>query len=429
MYDSVREELALKISPIAKASTGELKEKPVVSITPVLQSSAVDSLIEPPVAMKEEMAKEPLIEEIPVKKHTSELLVKPTSPTLKEFNNKNAALPDWRLQVQNAVVKRRGGKETAAEPVKLQSNAPVSRKSMLTQGATALKTKPEPMVAAPTASPVETPLERALRRIEESRQRYLLEEETFKEPTPLEQSSIKYFPPVMQNRTAENALKTPATQTVSNFSVKPNVTSINTLKGEVKAEKFDTNKLPPLSEEVVSRFEGRKIIQADLDFEEESFVSAKIYNKAEESAIEIASEEEIDDCAPLSLRFNAAIFDLLIGSFLSLLLLSPFMLLNGKFFSMEGFLAFLATCAIVMFIYMTATIGFLGRTFGMKLFSLEIVDIDENAYPTLHQAAVSSSLYLVSLALGGLGFLTLLLNNERRAAHDLLSNTIIVKEY
>ena len=82
-----------------------------------------------------------------------------------------------------------------------------------------------------------------------------------------------------------------------------------------------------------------------------------------------------------------------------------------------------------MFIYLTTTVGLSGKTLGMKLFSLEIVDIEENAYPTFHQAAVSSAVYLLSLALGGLGFLTLLMNNEKRAAHDLLSGTIIVKEY
>jgi uncharacterized RDD family membrane protein YckC len=65
----------------------------------------------------------------------------------------------------------------------------------------------------------------------------------------------------------------------------------------------------------------------------------------------------------------------------------------------------------------------------MKLFSLEIIDVQENDYPSLHQAAVSSSVYLLSLALGGIGFLTMLINSEKRAAHDLISGTIVVKEY
>ena len=65
----------------------------------------------------------------------------------------------------------------------------------------------------------------------------------------------------------------------------------------------------------------------------------------------------------------------------------------------------------------------------MRLFSLEIIDVEENDYPTFHQAAVNSVVYLFSLALGGLGFLPALFNDERRAAHDLAAGTIVVKEY
>jgi uncharacterized RDD family membrane protein YckC len=140
-------------------------------------------------------------------------------------------------------------------------------------------------------------------------------------------------------------------------------------------------------------------------------------------------DEESDDRAPVALRFNAGLFDLIIGSFLSIILIAPFTLSSGNLFTVQGLFAFLATCSIVMFIYLTTTIGTMGRTLGMRLFSLELVDIEENAYPTFHQAAVSSSVYLVSLALGGIGFLTLFLNHEKRAAHDLLSGTIVVKEY
>ncbi len=81
-----------------------------------------------------------------------------------------------------------------------------------------------------------------------------------------------------------------------------------------------------------------------------------------------------------------------------------------------------------MFIYLTTTVGFYGRTFGMRLFSLEVVDIEGENYPTLHQAAVSSAVYLLSFVFAGAGLLTLLFNDERRAVHDLVSGTIVVKE-
>jgi uncharacterized RDD family membrane protein YckC len=82
-----------------------------------------------------------------------------------------------------------------------------------------------------------------------------------------------------------------------------------------------------------------------------------------------------------------------------------------------------------MFVYLTTAIGMFGRSFGMRLFSLELIDIEENEYPTFHQAAVSSSVYLLSLVFGGIGFLTMLFNEEKRAVHDIVSGTIVVKEY
>ena len=138
--------------------------------------------------------------------------------------------------------------------------------------------------------------------------------------------------------------------------------------------------------------------------------------------------EEADDLAPFSMRFGAGLFDLIIGGFATAILLSPLMLSGGSWMSLSGVLAFSAALAIVLFVYLTLTVGFTGRTFGMRLFSIEMVDAEENAYPTLHQAAVSASVYLLSIALGGIGFLPVLFNDEKRAAHDILSGTILIRE-
>ena len=139
--------------------------------------------------------------------------------------------------------------------------------------------------------------------------------------------------------------------------------------------------------------------------------------------------EENEDLAPFAMRFNAGLFDLIIGGFASLILLAPFILLGGEWFTTAGLFAFLATCSIVMFIYMTTAVGMFGKTFGMKMFSLEIIDIEENDYPTFHQAAVSAAVYLLSMALGGSGFLTVFFTDDKRAVHDIVSGTLIVKDY
>jgi uncharacterized RDD family membrane protein YckC len=298
-------------------------------------------------------------------------------------------------------------------------------------------------------------LEAALRRIEQSRQIYGAPEEKPKPqltvvapppPPPAQpQQQPKNFPYVVNTPQSASAADAPPYKEEVLAAPKP---IARTFVIEKKAEKFDTNKLPPLSQVaknesgneaaaaseekralVFRAKENKTALAESAEFLDDEQADVIAYSETGSlAAVESDDFEEIDDCAPVSLRFNAGLFDLIIGAFLSFVLLAPFTLLNGNMFTFQGLLAFMATWAIVMFIYLTVTIGFLGRTFGMRLFSLEIVDIEENEYPTFHQAAVNSCVYLFSLALGGIGFLPLFFNSERRAAHDLLSGTIVVKE-
>ena len=131
----------------------------------------------------------------------------------------------------------------------------------------------------------------------------------------------------------------------------------------------------------------------------------------------------------MSMRFGAGLFDFIIGGFATMMLLSPLAFTSANWFTATSFLTFAATCSVVMFVYMTACLGFFGKTMGMRLFQLELVDAVENEYPTLRQASISSSVFIISLAFAGAGFLTIFFNEENRALHDLLSGTILVREF
>lgn len=480
VHDSVREELALKITPLGKQPKAEspkieitkvdFNEKPVpqLYIPPAIQSkpvqpkpaesvqSAPPPIVNPPVLNKplNEMPIKPRVIQRPVmadipnqplvnKPLTSEIKIKNTAPTLVEFHNKNATLPEWRLQLQNTIRLRNERNRTDNAVSSETNNTPPRLTNLVTNGATALKAEPvenvEPVIVRNPIVDSNPTLANAMKRIEASRQKFFVEEiQPVAEITPAPAPAPKTFPYAVPNKPAEAVSINNDVETISTFVSKPQFAdTIN----ENRA-KFDTNKLPPLSPEIAVNIDkpAITIMKVDLNIEEDNFLEIHTTNApdvvayADGQVLELPVEpsielDEEDDCAPFSLRFNSAIFDLIIGAFASLILLAPIMAISGKIFSIEGLFAFLATCSIVMFIYLTTTIGLLGRTFGMKLFSLEIVDIDENAYPTFHQAAVSSAVYLLSLALGGLGFLTLLLNSEKRAAHDLVSGTIIVREY
>jgi len=170
-----------------------------------------------------------------------------------------------------------------------------------------------------------------------------------------------------------------------------------------------------------------KTIVAGEEEPELIHITSQNIDELPEAAIETGEAE--DDLAPFAMRFNAGLFDLIIGSFASLILLAPFMLSGGEWSSFKGFLTFAVVCSLVMFVYLTTTLGMFGKTLGMRVFSLELIDIEENDYPTFHQAAVNSAVYLLSLIFGGIGFLTIPFTEDKRAVHDLVSGTIVVREY
>ena len=425
--DSVREELIGKISAAAKISNREVKINRMSNQSlPNIKNAASEKPVHAP------------------QSNTSAIDSKVTNPTLVEFHSKNSTLPEWRLQLQNAVRQRKETVKTETTKVdNLPAKAP-QRAWLVTTGANALKT--EAAIETKPSLHSNPDVARALQRIKDARQKFLVEEKPEPEPIAAETKSNKNFPFYIASKTTEATIpiNTDAENAppANNFTKPKLATSLRTGN-----EELDTNKLPPIPKpvQISSSFDQQRSFvttEPEIKIEETPKIEAKIVEieqpveKLEAKAVEVKVEEiklieeveEFDDSAPFSMRFNAGLFDLIIGSFVTALLLSPFMLLSSNWISWAGFFAFAATCSVVMFIYLTTTIGLYGRTYGMRLFSLELVDIEGENYPTFHQAAVSSSVYLLSLAFGGLGFLTIPFNEEKRAVHDIVSGTIVVRE-
>jgi uncharacterized RDD family membrane protein YckC len=66
-----------------------------------------------------------------------------------------------------------------------------------------------------------------------------------------------------------------------------------------------------------------------------------------------------------------------------------------------------------------------GRTPGMALFGLRVARADGTSVPAV-SALVRAVTFPLSLALFGLGFLGILVDDRRRALHDLLARTTVV---
>src|SRR5688500_13194733 len=105
VYDTVREELQTKITP----------GTPRLRMTIETVTSESKPTVEPPKTKPPEI-KAPEIK-LPIARpaRTAGLSSPKTSPTLIEFQNRNASLPDWRLQLQNAVQLRKGAQNTVGD--------------------------------------------------------------------------------------------------------------------------------------------------------------------------------------------------------------------------------------------------------------------------------------------------------------------------
>lgn len=422
MNDSVREELETQIKPGLPRAAEKPSAQPAKVAAPVQTMRVeVTPRVEPaaPTAPRAEAPN--VAKPVPaVPRVTHEFRSPKTSPTLVEFQAKQTAVPDWRLQLQNSVRQRRGSSTGTATPEAVPQQA-----RLATRGAAALKAEPVPEVKAEPQSSIADPrVANALKRIDHSRKTFT---PTTKPSISAAKSPVaREFPFNVVSRNAEPVAPVAASKkAIVNPAPRPKL--IPTFK--IEKGGYDTNKLPPLvsAAAVVDEPEFGPIDIHETAPEQEFIL------RVEEIAVDetepAAADENTDDIAPISMRFNAGLFDVIIGAFSSFVLFSPLVFMGGDWFTGSGLLAFAATWAIVMFIYMTAAIGMYGRTIGMRMFSLEVIDAEENDYPTFHQAAVSAAVYLLTIPVLGLGFLPALFNEEQRAAYDLASGTIVVTEY
>lgn len=404
MNDSVREELESKISS-GRLMKKEVKSMPLPKAQPALSGPAMPKLA----AAKKSI--------------TANLVSHKTSPTLVEFQSKKAVLPDWRIQLQNAVQQRKGG--NAAEATAAEHEVHLSN-----QGNLALKAEAVAPPKVEAAQKISDPrVANAMRRINESCNNFFTAPAKQLRPSPpVQREPARPFGIVSPNQNGSAAAVATAAAPMLKLP-KPQLVSAPPIP-----KKRDTNKLPQIEtiveKPVIERVEKIESRQAAIQFPE----SKRIHIPAEIVEIDDFethdhSADEIEDLAPFSMRFGAGLFDVIIGGFATMLILSPLAFASANWFTAGGLLTFAGTWAIVTFIYLTSCLGFFGKTMGMRLFQLELVDAVENEYPTLRQAAVNSSVFLVTMAFAGAGFVTVFFNEEKRALHDLVSGTILVREF
>lgn len=131
--------------------------------------------------------------------------------------------------------------------------------------------------------------------------------------------------------------------------------------------------------------------------------------------------------ASIPARFISALVDITVVGLLSSPFAAALELLNANWQSPPTWIIAGSIFCIVGFFYFTISTALTGRTVGLKLFALRIVDIRTGLIPTGAQSASRSLIYLASLLILGITSIFALFNPEHLTAHDRITRTAVVQ--
>lgn len=131
--------------------------------------------------------------------------------------------------------------------------------------------------------------------------------------------------------------------------------------------------------------------------------------------------------APIFFRFLSAILDLVVVCLLSSPVIALVNLTNLKWQDSRTLTFAAGTFIVIGFVYLTISTAFTGRTVGMKLFSLRVVDARTGLIPTGGQSAARALVYMLTLASAGIALVYTFVDSERNTAHDRFTRTAVVR--
>jgi uncharacterized RDD family membrane protein YckC len=131
--------------------------------------------------------------------------------------------------------------------------------------------------------------------------------------------------------------------------------------------------------------------------------------------------------APIFRRMLSALVDLAVVTLIS----SPILGLTGlsslQWQNPRVIGLAVGTFLIMGFLYLTISVAFTGRTLGMKLLSLRVIDARTGLIPTGSQSAGRSLVYLLSLMAAGVALMYTFINRERHSVHDRFTRTAVIR--
>jgi uncharacterized RDD family membrane protein YckC len=324
-------------------------------------------------------------------------------PSLIEFPGVNRnALPEWRKELSERV---REKQERKAREAVLEAQGLV---------ATAVETEPDatpvilellPQTEMPPVNPI---VEAALKRIERAN----LQPSSFSHGNAALATAIDYE----EQRVCSEPI---ATSSIAISLVEPNIEATEEAKPE-KLHNLSVVPNPPLIEEDVPVVvkKPRRLISGAND-------PALDYLDTVPTTVLVERREYV--AASNVRRALAAFVDLafVVALAAPLLALNSLSTLDWQNWRLIAFSV--ASIASVGFLYLTIVTAFTGRTLGMRLCSLRVVDARNGLIPTGGQSAARALIYLLSLVSVGILSLYVFVDSDNRALHDRVSRTAVIR--
>lgn len=133
------------------------------------------------------------------------------------------------------------------------------------------------------------------------------------------------------------------------------------------------------------------------------------------------------DHAGLTRRTIAGFLDLLLVCLMASPVAAAIEFTNGNWSDPRVIGLMGGITAVTMLAYQIISIALTGRTLAMRMLSLKTIDISTGLIPTGGQSIKSAFGYVFSLIPLGLGLMFVFIDKDRRAIHERLSKTLVVR--
>ena len=131
--------------------------------------------------------------------------------------------------------------------------------------------------------------------------------------------------------------------------------------------------------------------------------------------------------APAFRRLLSAVADLIVVVFLASPVAAAVELRDANWQDLRVIGLAAGTLVLVTFLYLTICTAFTGRTLGMRLLSLRVVDVRTGLIPTGGQAAGRALFYVACLLSAGIALIYTFIDSESRTAHDRFTRTTVIR--